>query len=472
VSAPFRADRAARWMGGSLLQGGPDALLRGASIDSRAVAPGELFLAIVGPHHDAHRYLGEAVGRGAAALVIERGRELPAGLPDALPVIAVDDTTRALGALAAGHRREFQGPVVAITGSNGKTTTKEMTAAALSQTGPCLKTEGNLNNRFGLPLTLLRREVEHRALVVEIGMNHRGEIQPLAEIARPSVAVITNVGDAHIEHLGTREEIALEKGDLLLGLDARGIAVLNADDPRVLSQARRAPGRVLRFGRSATAEVRALAVRQQRGRFEIDCATPSGAVQLGVVGLGESSVANGLAACAAALAAGTSLAEIATGLRSYRPPHGRLEPHELPGGITLVDDSYNANPQSMANALQALVALRDGAGASARGRCIAVLGAMGELGVQAEAAHRELGALAARLAVDALVVVGDAGAWIAAGATAAGLGVARVFPCASHEEAASTAAAWLLAGDVALVKGSRSARMERVVELLLAEKRD
>ena len=472
VSAAYRAAEAARWMGGRWLQGDPATQLRGASIDSRSVAAGDLFLAIVGPRHDAHAYLAGAVARGASALAVQRGSALPGDLPAALPLIEVDDTTRALGRLAAGHRREFQGPVVAITGSNGKTTTKEMTASALAQAGPCLKTEGNLNNQFGLPLTLLRREAQHRALVVEIGMNHRGEIQPLAEIARPGVAVLTNVGTAHIEHLGTREAIALEKGDLLLGLDARGIAVLNADDAYVMSQAPRAPGRVLRFGRAAAAEVRALEARPRGGGYAIDCATPHGRVQLELSGLGESTVANALAACAAALAAGASLAEIAAGLRAYRPPHGRLEPFELPNGATLVDDSYNANPQSMAVALRAIAALRDAQGGSRRGRCLAVLGAMGELGLQSERSHRELGALAAELEIDALVVVGDAGAWIASGASAAGLGAARVFACANQEEAAGAASAWLRAGDVALVKGSRSARMERVVELLLAEKRD
>jgi UDP-N-acetylmuramoyl-tripeptide--D-alanyl-D-alanine ligase len=470
MSAPFRAADAQRWMGARLVQGSPEAVLVGASLDSRAVAAGEIFVAIVGPRHDAHAFLADAAARGAGALVVQTGRALPAALAAAIPILEVRDTTLALGQLGAGHRADFRGPVIAITGSNGKTTTKEMTAAALAALGPCLKTEGNLNNNFGVPLTLLRRAREHVALIVEIGMNHRGEIRPLTEIARPTVAVITNAGTAHIEHLGSRDAIAEEKGDILLGLSRDGVAVLNADDERVLAQARRAPGRVLRFGRAPTAEVCAESARARGGRYEIECATPAGRVRLEVAGLGESTVANALAACAAALAAGASLDAIGSGLRAYRPPHGRLEPIALANDITLVDDSYNANPQSMANALRALAALRASSGG--RGRAIAILGAMGELGPHAEHSHRELGALAAELALDALVVVGDPGAWIAAGASAAGFGAQKLFVCASCEEAATAASSWLRAGDFALVKGSRSARMERVVESLVAEKRD
>jgi UDP-N-acetylmuramoyl-tripeptide--D-alanyl-D-alanine ligase len=470
MSAPFRVADAQRWTGARLVQGSPEAQLCGASIDSRAVGPGELFVAIVGPRHDAHGFLADAAARAAGALLVERGRALATTLPAALPILEVPDTTQALGQLGGGHRAEFRGPVIAITGSNGKTTTKEMTAAALAALGPCLKTEGNLNNNFGVPLTLLRREREHVALIVEMGMNHRGEIRPLTEIAKPTVAVITNAGTAHIEHLGSREAIAEEKGDILLGLARDGIAVLNADDERVLAQARRAPGRVLRFGRSAAADVRAESARARGGCYEIECATPVGRLQLEVLGLGESTLANALAASAAALAAGVSLDSIAAGLRAYRPPHGRLEPIALANEITLIDDSYNANPQSMANALRALAELR--AGGSGRGRAIAILGAMGELGDHAERSHRELGALAAELSLDALAVVGDPGEWIAAGASAAGFGSEALFVCASCGEAAAAAASWLRAGDVALVKGSRSARMERVVEQLVAEKRD
>ncbi|MBW1843286.1 MAG: UDP-N-acetylmuramoyl-tripeptide--D-alanyl-D-alanine ligase, partial [Deltaproteobacteria bacterium] len=200
MTLAFRVKDALRWTGGALVAGDVATALSGVSIDSRTVKPGELFFAIVGPSHDGHKFLENALDRGATALIVERGRTLPDVL--AVPVITVEDTTRALGSLAAGHRAEFDGPVVAITGSNGKTTTKEMCAAILSVSAPCHRTPGNLNNQYGLPLTLLGRSEADRSLVVELGMNHRGEIAQLVEIAKPTVGVITNVGTAHIEFLG------------------------------------------------------------------------------------------------------------------------------------------------------------------------------------------------------------------------------------------------------------------------------
>ncbi|HSJ96986.1 MAG TPA: Mur ligase family protein, partial [Myxococcota bacterium] len=251
-----------RWTGGTLLAGPADASCTSVAIDSRAVAPGALFVAIRGPRHDAHAFLADTIRAGAAALLVETAAfataaKLPAAVAAAVPsvsVIGVDDTTAALGRLAAGHRRTFAGPVIAITGSNGKTTTKEMTAAILSARAPCLKTEGNLNNQFGLPLSLLRLAPEHRAAVVEIGMNHPGEIAPLAAIAAPNVGVITNVGTAHIEHMGSQDGIAREKGALFEALAADAVAVANADDARVVAQLARTRARPLRFGRSAAAD--------------------------------------------------------------------------------------------------------------------------------------------------------------------------------------------------------------------------
>jgi hypothetical protein len=209
MSVPFSARDAANWTRGSLLRGSPETSFAGVAIDSRAIDARQLFVAIVGPNHDAHRFLSQVAAAGAAGLLIERERELPPDLAPDLAVIAVDDTTRGLGALAKGHRAAFDGPVVAITGSNGKTTTKEMCAAILSLAAPCLKNAGNLNNHFGLPLSLLRRSTADRSVVVELGMNRRGEIAELTDIARPSVGIVTNVGTAHIAQLGSRDEIAL-----------------------------------------------------------------------------------------------------------------------------------------------------------------------------------------------------------------------------------------------------------------------
>jgi UDP-N-acetylmuramoyl-tripeptide--D-alanyl-D-alanine ligase len=465
MGAPFSVGDAVRWTQGALLRGPGDAILGGVSIDTRTLGAGELFVAIGGPRHDGHDHLATAVARGAAGAMIARGRRLPAGLPEGLPVVAVDDTTRALGALASGHRADFTGPLVAITGSNGKTTTKEMCAAILAHAGPCLRTAGNLNNEYGLPLTLLRRSPQDRFAVVEIGMNHRGEIAPLAAIARPCVALVTNVGTAHIEHLGSRDEIAREKGDLLAALDADGSGVIPADDDYADALALRVRGRILRFGRGPGADVRADGPVGEATGFRFELASPAGRATVRVAGLGETVVSNALAAAAAALAAGAALADVVAGLAGYHPVAGRLERRALPCGAVLIDDSYNANPQSME------VALRMLASCPAEGRRIAVLGDMGELGPASDKAHREAGRLAARLGIDRLFALGAQAERVASGALEAGMSASCAHVGASHEDVASRLREELAAGDWVLVKGSRSMRMERVAELLGAKGR-
>jgi UDP-N-acetylmuramoyl-tripeptide--D-alanyl-D-alanine ligase len=465
VSIPFHARDVVAWTGGTLLRGDPACRFDAVSIDTRTLVPGALFVAIAGPKHDAHAFLAQAVAAGAAGLVIDAGRALPDGLPTDLPVVAVDDGTRALGALAAGHRGDYTGPLVAITGSNGKTTTKEMCAAILGVSAPCLHNEGNLNNEYGLPLTLLRRDASHRSLVVELGMNHRGEIARLAAIARPTVGVLTNVGTAHIEHLGSQDEIALEKGDLVAALDAGGSAVLNADDARVLAQAERTPARVVRFGLGPQADVRPETLRTIDGRFAFDLCAPEGRIPVEVAGLAETAVANALAAAGAALAAGASLDDAAEGLGRYRPVPGRLVAIALPGGGLLVDDTYNANPQSMEVALRILARLAGDAEGSAA-RSIAVLGDMGELGEASACAHHETGRLAATLGIDHLFAVGERAQEVAAGATAAGMDAARVHASRDAAETGSRVRDMLRPGDRVLVKGSRAMRMERIVEQL------
>jgi UDP-N-acetylmuramoyl-tripeptide--D-alanyl-D-alanine ligase len=399
---------------------------------------------------------------GAAGVLVERAEAVPADAH--VPVLVADDTTRALGALAAGHRAGFAGPVVGITGSNGKTTTKEMCAAILRERGPCLATQGNLNNQFGLPLTLLRREAEHRALVVELGMNHRGEIAPLAAIASPTVGVVTTIGTAHIEFLGSREAIAEEKGDLTAAIGADGVAVLPGDDPLARAQAKRCRARVVFFGRGDACTVRAADVRADGDGFAFRAITPHGDVPLRVAGLGEPSVANALAATAACLAAGATLAQVACGLAKYTPAQGRMQQRQLASGALVIDDTYNANPQSMEAALASLARLRGA------GRAFAVLGDMGELGAHAEAGHRQIGALAGALRVDGLYPLGKQAPLVREAALGAGLGAARVHLLASHDEIAAALRQTLRAGDVVLVKGSRSMRMERVVEALTGTK--
>ncbi len=460
MSLPFSAGDAVRWTGGGLVQGSPDARFQGACIDTRTLSPGALFLAIVGPTHDAHRFLAAAVSGGAVGLLIEKDRTLPENLSPHLPVIAADDTTRALGVLAGGHRASFNGPLVAITGSNGKTTTKEMCAAILSEAGPCLKNQGNLNNQFGLPLTLLRRSETDQRVVVEIGMNHRGEVAPLAALARPTVGVITNVGTAHIEHLGSREEIAREKGDLVAALPSDGVAVLNADDPRVMAQAARTAARVVRFGSADDAHVRPENVEPDGHGFRFDLCAPEGRTAIQVAGVSGTTVINALAAAAGALAAGASLEHVRTGLAHYQPATGRMQRVDAPGGVVLLDDTYNANPQSMEAALVSLARLRAG------GRGIAVLGSMGELGEESAPAHAELGRRVASLGLDFLFALGEYAVLVADTAVKAGMDPKRVHAGKDHADLALRIAAILEPGDWVLVKGSRAMQMERVVERL------
>jgi UDP-N-acetylmuramoyl-tripeptide--D-alanyl-D-alanine ligase len=464
VTAGFRADQAVAWTGGTLRHGAPDCRFSGVSIDSRSVGEGQLFVAIRGPRHDGHDHLQDALAAGARGALVAEGTPLPPPLPEGAVVIDAADTTRALGALARGHRDLHRGPVVAITGSNGKTTTKEMCAAILASRGPCLKTEGNLNNEFGLPLTLLRRDDRDQALVVELGMNHRGEIARLTAIARPTVGVLTNVGTAHIEFLGSREEIAREKGDLAAHLGAEDVAVFNADDPLAWAQRERTTARVVGFGRGPAAAIRAQDVAWRDGAFHFTLVAPSGRTAVEVAGLDETAVSNALAAAAGALVAGASLEDVAAGLRRYRPVPGRLQPRRLAGGVLLIDDSYNANPQSMEVALRALT--RDGMRDA--GRRIAVLGDMGELGDEAPAAHHRTGALAASLGVELLFALGSHAVGVAEGARSAGLREDQVHVGEDPARLAEAVAKAIAPGDRVLVKGSRSMRMERVVEQIEA----
>ncbi len=460
----FSLAEAVRWTGGTVSMDAPDTQFGGASINTRTLARGDLFVAIRGEVHDAHRFIPQALEAGAAGLLVDAAWSAEHAAPEGVPVISVPDTTVALGALAAGHRALFRGPVVAFTGSNGKTTTKEMCHAILSVDAPCLKNEGNLNNEFGLPLTLLARRTEHEAAVVELGMNHRGEIAKLAAIAKPDVGAITNVGTAHIEYLGSQDEIALEKGDLVAALSVDATAVLNADDPRVAAQAERVRGRVLRFGSSPDADVRAEDVRFERGgAFAFTLVTPSGSVPVRIRGLAETTVINALAASAAALAAGASLQTIAKGLAAHDHVPGRMACHVMPAGTQVIDDTYNANPQSMRNALESLARLKGS------GRGIAALGDMGELGDVSDAAHEEAGRLAAELGTDFLFTLGEQGERVARAAIAAGMQASHVHVGTEHEAVGRAIAELVEPSDWVLVKGSRSMKMERVVESLIAK---
>ena len=461
MSAPTSVEDLCAWTGGDLLRGRSDAAFHGTAIDSRAVRPGDLFVAIVGPNHDAHQFVGAVLTAGAAGAVVQSDR-----VEETLPrgesfLVHVDDTTRALAQLAHGHRRAFDGPLIGITGSNGKTTTKELCAGILDRRGPTLATQGNLNNEFGVPLTLLRRQECDQVAVVEMGMNHRGEIAALAEIAAPTIGILTNVGTAHIEFLGSRENIATEKGDLLAALPATGTAVVGRDDTLAFAQSRRSAAQVLSFGRDPKADLYAHEVRfLAEGIWCFRLESPLGTAEIRVPGLSETIVENALAAAGGALAAGASLDEIASGLALHPGIPGRMQPRPLPGDVLVVDDSYNANPQSMRNALETLARL------PAKGRRYAVLGRMGELGAAEDEAHRDIGRLAAEFSLDGLFLLGESAAVVAEAARATGLEEDRIVLGSNHESLAEALLERLDEGDLVIVKGSRAARMERVIELL------
>jgi len=464
MSIPFGALEAAGWCGTRVTKEHRDVLFSSVSIDSRSVEPGALFVAIRGPRHDGHRFLDDALVAGARGLLVQAdsGCSLPKGA--SVPILEVESSVRALGDLAQGHRSNFQGPVVAITGSSGKTTTKDMCTAVLSAQAPCLNTHGNLNNEFGLPLTLLRREAGDESAVVELGMNHRGEIARLAEIARPNVGLVTNIGTAHIEFLGSREAIAEEKGDLFGALSSDGVAVVNLEDPLVADQARRSHGSRVDYGFGSDADVLAANIRFERepaAAFTFDLRRESEAEKVRVRGLGETTVINALAAAAAALAAGASLEAVGAGLEDYRPATGRMNTLLASDGTTVIDDSYNSNPQSLVAALETL------AHRSETGRSFAVLGDMNELGERAPGEHRAAGRKTVELGIDFLFALGQYGEFATEAAIEAGMDPDHVLASADHDEITEAICLHAEAGDWILVKGSRGVHMERVVEALV-----
>jgi UDP-N-acetylmuramoyl-tripeptide--D-alanyl-D-alanine ligase len=446
---------------GELVAGDRDRRFDSISIDSRTILAHEAFVAIQGEVHDGHRFIEDVLSRGIGGIVVERKR---AGACQALMqthreavCVAVADTTRALGELGAFHRRRSPAAVVAVTGSNGKTSTRRMAAAAASRRFAVLEPAKNLNNQIGVPLTLFRLEPRHQWAILELGTNRPGEIARLSEICTPNIGVITNIGPAHLEGLGSLEGVLQEKSALLAGMAPGGRGVLNADDPRLRALAEASGADALLFGLAADAAVRAERIRETDAGILFDLLLPGQRTQIQLRAFGRFMVHNALAAAAVGYALGLDITDIRQGLEAFTPVPGRMCVIALAGGIHLIDDTYNANPASMEGAIAALNHLRRG------GRSLLVLGDMRELGREAAALHRELGQLAARSGAAKLLACGHHAADVAAGARQGGMAAADIV-IGPRSVVQAALLSELKAGDWVLVKGSRAMGLEAVAQ--------
>ncbi len=446
--------QAARVLGGRLI--GPDVMFVAVSSDSRKIAAGDLFVALQGGNFDGSEFVSGAMQGGAVAALVNADsiKKLSSDLSPQTSILAVEDTRLALGRLAAYWRGQFTVPLVAVTGSNGKTTVKEMLASILrtaaGSADAVLATQGNLNNDIGMPLMLLKLRATHRYAVIEMGMNHSGEIDYLTRLARPDVAIVNNAGSAHLAGLGSVEAVARAKGEIFAGLPENGIAVINADDAHApLWRTLAGNHALIEFGLERHVAVHAQWQPQGQGA-RIEVSTPQGNFQANLQVPGVHNVRNALAATAAALALHIGLPHIAAGLEKFPGVGGRLQRKAALHGAVLIDDSYNANPASLHAALKVL--------AQASGKKILVLGDMGELGAAAARLHGEIGAEARRLGVDELLALGELTAHTVHEFGAGARHFERI------EDLLATLVKDMGADSTVLVKGSRFMRMERVVQ--------
>jgi UDP-N-acetylmuramoyl-tripeptide--D-alanyl-D-alanine ligase len=449
---PLSLSQIAQFAGGSLSSGDGRVLVDKVSTDSRTIKGGELFVALRGENFDGHNFVEAVATIGAAGAIVDSawvGR-----VPENFALIRAKDTLLAYQQLAANYRKSLTLRVVAITGSNGKTSTKDFAAAVLARRFRVTKTQGNFNNHVGLPRTILEATSQDEVAVWEIGMNHPGEVAALAKVAAPDVGIITNIGVAHIEFMGSREKIAQEKGALAEAVGAEGTVILNADDSFTRGIAVRARGKVILAG-ITSGSIRASEINQSGSGTDFTILEDAHRcrAQLPVPGL--HMVENALLAVAVGRVLGLSLEECAAGLVAAPLTKARLQVKEI-RGVQFLDDSYNANPDSMKAALRTLVEL------DAEGQRIAVLGEMRELGDKSERGHREVGETAAALKIDHLIAIGNVAATIAESAKRAGLENSSTV--ASTAEAAELLAELAVPGDLVLIKGSRLARTEQVIE--------
>lgn len=463
MSADFTLQDIVQATGGQVRQRGARFRFVGLSTDSRTAQTGQIYLPLRGEKFDGHDFIPGALQRGVGAVIASAawGRKHRRPLPPDLSIVLVPDTLQALGDLAHFWRRKFSGPVVGITGSCGKTTTKEMIAQVLSRRFSVLKNDLNLNNLIGMPQTLLGLTKAHEVAVVEFGMNHFGEIRRLSHIARPDIAVLTNVHPAHLEGLGSIEGVARAKSEIIEGLREHGTVIYNFDDLRLRNAVCSFPGRTLGFGFNLGAPLRATAacpctlwgqtatISHQAKTWQLEIPLP-----------GPHQIYNALAATAVGLILGLAPEQISLALEQFQSPEKRSQLACHDSGLVIYNDCYNANPGSMAMALQTLATLKN------RGRTLAALGDMLELGRTTAQAHKDLGALAAKLGVDLLVVCGNFKNLVKEGALAAGMSATRIHTIPSHAAGAQIIKEFCRPGDTLLIKGSRGAQMEKLLSCL------
>jgi len=446
--------------GGKLLQGNPEQQVSGFAIDSRQTRAGDLFIPLEGERTDGHLFIARASAAGAAGAFHELAKSPDPEIPPDFLLIGVKNSLIALQQLAAAYRERFDLPVIGITGSSGKTTTKDFTAGVLSAKYNVLKTTGNLNNEIGLPLTILQLEENHQVAVLEMGMSAGGEITTLCEIAKPSIGVITNIGEAHIELLGSIEAIAKAKGELLDYLGSGGAAVLNGDDPRLLEIRKRYPGKAYYYGfNQGDIKGLKLSLRGEKSFFRVRFPDKSeGWFESPLPG--RESAGNALAALTVGYILELTLPQMKEGLANSEATAGRLQILHNQKGTGIIDDTYNANPSSVRAALKVLFEL---GGA----KTVAVLGDMLELGPIAREAHLSVGRFAAECGIGCLVTVGEMARIIAEGADGSGV---PVYGCADHDQALAVIKSLALDENwYVLVKGSRGMHMEKIVQSLLKE---
>ena len=450
---PLTAGTVASLAGGVIDVGDVGALVTGVVFDTRRLAAGDLFVALHGEHADGHSFLADAVGRGAAALLVRNDADAPGGVA----VVRVADPMEALARLAGEVRGRLDARVIAVTGSSGKTMTKEMIAAVSRSRFRTVASEASFNNEIGVPLTILSADAGTEVLVAEVGSRGVGHIAALMPMLRPDVGVVLNVGVAHIGMFGSEDAIAVAKGELVEGLGSEGVAILNADDPAVDAMSKRTPAKVLRFGSSEAADVRAEGVSlgtDACASFTL-CAS-DGRAQVKLRIPGEHLVSDALAAAAAGTVLGIEVVTVAGALSEARGAPWRMELTEAPGGWRVINDAYNANPASTVAALKALVSMARGA------RTWAVLGAMAELGERSNSEHDRIGRLVVRLGVTRLVAVGEETRPLFEAARLEGMTQDEATLVGGVDNAVALLRAGLAPGDVVLVKASRAAGLERV----------